>query len=312
MLVPNRHGSSDSYRYGFQGQEKDDELKGEGNSLNYEYRMHDPRIGRFFATDPLDYKYPWNSPYAFSENRVMDRIELEGLEATYTKTDTENLVIVAQGADNPTKDVVDKGKTQVDNHKARDVSGLGQINSKTFADKKTEVISYSGTHSSDLTPKDIVTTIYQFKQTKPNGKVVLLGHSLGASNLAEVCRQLDLYDIKVDLLITIDAANFEVNGALDINVPSNVKNVINYSAPKDGFMGRTISGGQASADDSKLTNLVNIKLTKVGHTNIDNTLVIPTAKLIKNYLKSGSNPVESAKKIKTYKLVPNEGDEPSY
>ncbi|MFH6996056.1 hypothetical protein [Flavobacterium sp. FlaQc-48] len=35
MLVPTRHGSSDSYRYGFQGQEKDDELKGEGNSLNY-------------------------------------------------------------------------------------------------------------------------------------------------------------------------------------------------------------------------------------------------------------------------------------
>lgn len=53
MLVPNRHGSSNSYRYGFQGQEKDDELKGEGNSLNYTFRMHDPRVGRFFAVDPL-------------------------------------------------------------------------------------------------------------------------------------------------------------------------------------------------------------------------------------------------------------------
>ena len=52
MLVPNRHGSSNSYRYGFQGQEKDDEIKGEGNSLNYTFRMHDPRVGRFFATDP--------------------------------------------------------------------------------------------------------------------------------------------------------------------------------------------------------------------------------------------------------------------
>jgi RHS repeat-associated protein len=81
MLVPNRHGSSDSYRYGFQGQEKDDELKGEGNSLNYTFRMHDPRVGRFFATDPLEAKYSWNSPYAFSENRVIDSRELEGLEA---------------------------------------------------------------------------------------------------------------------------------------------------------------------------------------------------------------------------------------
>ena len=80
MLVPNRHGSSNSYRYGFQGQEKDDELKGEGNSLNYTFRMHDPRVGRFFAVDPLFKDYPYNSPYAFSENRVIDAIELEGLE----------------------------------------------------------------------------------------------------------------------------------------------------------------------------------------------------------------------------------------
>ena len=42
--------------------------------------MHDPRVGRFFAVDPLFRKYPYNSPYAFSENRVIDGIELEGLE----------------------------------------------------------------------------------------------------------------------------------------------------------------------------------------------------------------------------------------
>ena len=80
MLVPNRHGNSSSYRYGFQGQEKDDELKGEGNSLNYEFRMHDPRVGRFFARDPLFKEYPFYSPYAFSGNRVIDKVELEGLE----------------------------------------------------------------------------------------------------------------------------------------------------------------------------------------------------------------------------------------
>jgi RHS repeat-associated protein len=82
-LVPNRHASTNSYRYGFQGQEKDDEIKGEGNSLNYTFRMHDPRVGRFFAVDPLAAKYPHNSPYAFSENRVIDAVELEGLEAYF-------------------------------------------------------------------------------------------------------------------------------------------------------------------------------------------------------------------------------------
>ena len=80
MLVPNRHGSSNAYRYGFQGQEKDDELKGEGNSLNYTFRMHDPRVGRFFAVDPLTGKYPWYSPYSFSGNKPIQFAELEGLE----------------------------------------------------------------------------------------------------------------------------------------------------------------------------------------------------------------------------------------
>ncbi len=88
QLVPNRHGSTPAYRYGFQGQEKDDEIRGgEGNSLNYTFRMHDPRVGRFFARDPLESKFPWNSPYAFSENRVIDGVELEGLEFENSKID---------------------------------------------------------------------------------------------------------------------------------------------------------------------------------------------------------------------------------
>jgi hypothetical protein len=45
--------------------------------------MHDPRVGRFFARDPLSGKFPWNSPYAFSENRVIDGLELEGLEVVH-------------------------------------------------------------------------------------------------------------------------------------------------------------------------------------------------------------------------------------
>jgi hypothetical protein len=42
--------------------------------------MHDARIGRFLSIDPLASSYPWNTPYAFSENRAIDGIEFEGLE----------------------------------------------------------------------------------------------------------------------------------------------------------------------------------------------------------------------------------------
>ncbi|HET6243845.1 MAG: RHS repeat-associated core domain-containing protein [Bacteroidetes bacterium] len=68
------------YRYGFNGQEKDDEIKGSGNSYDFLFRIYDPRIGRFLSTDPLELEYPWNSPYAFAENRVIDGIDLEGKE----------------------------------------------------------------------------------------------------------------------------------------------------------------------------------------------------------------------------------------
>jgi RHS repeat-associated protein len=80
VLLKNRNFTGEKYRYGFNGQEKDDEIKGSGNSYSYEYRFHDPRLGRFLSIDPLAAKYAYNSPYAFCENRVIDGIELEGLE----------------------------------------------------------------------------------------------------------------------------------------------------------------------------------------------------------------------------------------
>jgi RHS repeat-associated protein len=76
-----KKNNAKNYRFGFQGQEGDDQIKGDGNSVNYKYRMHDPRLGRFFAVDPLAGKYPHNSTYAFSENVVIHMVELEGLES---------------------------------------------------------------------------------------------------------------------------------------------------------------------------------------------------------------------------------------
>jgi len=89
--MPERSYSSTAagYRWGFQAQESDDELFGEGNASFFKYRISDNRIGRFFAVDPLAPEYPWNSPYAFSENRVFDGIELEGLEWVNVNADGE-------------------------------------------------------------------------------------------------------------------------------------------------------------------------------------------------------------------------------
>ncbi len=63
----------------FQGQRLDDEL--DLNLIQFKWRNHDPQIGRFIEIDPLSEKYEYNSTYAFSENKVTNYVELEGLEA---------------------------------------------------------------------------------------------------------------------------------------------------------------------------------------------------------------------------------------
>jgi hypothetical protein len=55
---------------------------------SFKWRNHDPAIGRFFNVDPLSEKFYYNSPYAFSENKVTGHRELEGLEA-WPSTDEE-------------------------------------------------------------------------------------------------------------------------------------------------------------------------------------------------------------------------------
>ena len=73
--------TDDSYRFGFNGKEKDSD--GEwGNSAHYDYgfRIYDPSIARFLSVDPLTADYPSWSPYPFGMNRPIDGIDLDGLE----------------------------------------------------------------------------------------------------------------------------------------------------------------------------------------------------------------------------------------
>lgn len=91
-LMPGRNTNAGSYRHGYQGQECDPEISGEGNSYAFEYRFHDPRLGRFLSIDPLAASFAYNSPYAFSENKVMHCIELEGLEAWPVNGEAKDLM----------------------------------------------------------------------------------------------------------------------------------------------------------------------------------------------------------------------------
>jgi RHS repeat-associated protein len=81
MIMPGRkYAFDDTYRYGFNGKENDNEVKGEGGQQDYGMRIYDPRLGRFLSVDPLTRDYPWYTPYQFAGNKPVWAIDLDGLE----------------------------------------------------------------------------------------------------------------------------------------------------------------------------------------------------------------------------------------
>ena len=81
MLMPGRQYNSNTYRFGFNGKESDDEVYGKGNVYDYGFRIYNPQIGRFLSVDPLFKSYPHFTPYQFSSNMPIAAIDVDGLEA---------------------------------------------------------------------------------------------------------------------------------------------------------------------------------------------------------------------------------------
>jgi RHS repeat-associated protein len=85
-----------SYRYGFNGKENDNEVKGSGDQIDYGMRVYDPRAGRFLSVDPIYKKFPMLSPYQYASNTPIQAIDLDGLEKLtvtggYPSNDPSNL-----------------------------------------------------------------------------------------------------------------------------------------------------------------------------------------------------------------------------
>ena len=78
MLVPTRNYSSPEYRYGFNGMEKDDKIKGNNNSYDFGARMYDPRVSRWLSGDPVSNEYVSYSSYNFAINNPINAIDPDG------------------------------------------------------------------------------------------------------------------------------------------------------------------------------------------------------------------------------------------
>ncbi|MBI2967017.1 MAG: hypothetical protein HYY40_04295 [Bacteroidetes bacterium] len=78
MQQPGRTYNTGDYRFGFNGQEKTDEISGSGNHYTTTFWEYDSRTGRRWENDPV--VFPWQSPYAAFNNNPIYFIDPDGRE----------------------------------------------------------------------------------------------------------------------------------------------------------------------------------------------------------------------------------------
>ncbi len=83
------------YSYGFNSMERDDEVKGQGNSYTTEFRQYDPRIARWTSLDPHMAKYPDMSPFVAFNNNPVYYIDPTGEDGVET-IDKENKTVTVE------------------------------------------------------------------------------------------------------------------------------------------------------------------------------------------------------------------------
>lgn len=295
-------GSND-YRFGFNGKEGDDEVKGDDNQQDYGMRIYDPRVGRFLSMDPIAREYPWYSPYQFAGNMPIWAIDLDGLEPVVIEPGTKTLVIFINGfTENPKE-----GETQV----YPDMNGLGKI-ALGLQDKEGVQVATFASHRGDVTKNDVIESIRSLSYMDPSARVVLIGHSQGGDNIVEIVKENS--DIYVDLAILIDSNDGSnlFMGVPDDNIPENVFNVINYHQKTETFL----TGISLEKDDIKnpeTTNFADILAKGSIHTSIDGDVAPYALEDINNFLKNPgtSEAVNIAKNRELPEFVPSENDRTS-
>jgi len=116
--MPGRSLSLSNYRFGFNGKEKKDDIKNIGDSYDFGARIYDPRLSKWWSSDPEEAKNPNESPYGFVKNNPILRLDYDGkIDFTY------NTRMVANGNGTSTKIVDAKVVYRVINLSSRDITG---------------------------------------------------------------------------------------------------------------------------------------------------------------------------------------------
>jgi len=86
LAMDGRSEQDSTYRYGFNGKEKDQSGEFGMTSYDYGFRIYNPAIAKFLSVDPLASQYAELTPYQFASNTPIWAKDIDGLEAGYMVT----------------------------------------------------------------------------------------------------------------------------------------------------------------------------------------------------------------------------------
>jgi len=150
------------YRFSFNGQEKDNEVKGAGNSIAFENRIYDPRLGRWMSLDPEMKKFADMSPYnGFANNPILFK-DPDGREIIIATKNQKATLATLQKLTND-KLYIKNGKIIIVAHGGQNSSKTLSYGTKLVSDlvgdrsHKVEIKDYDSQHKEDqLVPKNII------------------------------------------------------------------------------------------------------------------------------------------------------------
>jgi hypothetical protein len=199
----------------------------------FKYRVSDPVSGRFWSPDPLSSKYPYNSVYAFQENKFGKGVELEGLEL-------ENFFSQFKNPNDLKVKTPDPDKSQI------------QVYSTTINDSKKSFEEMKETFLK--TPEKLLSNSKAEFHAPENAQGEQTGLQKGNTIEIEIAGpQNDSY-VKVHKVISdknkVSATFVTLEGHVE-------RGVINFSIRNDGNNGMTFTIGSMSQLDIGVANSIN-------------------------------------------------------